>query len=59
MGGLTIVLTAVDGSLAAAWQRWCGDLRCVEVHQGSIFDVACDALVSWTNCRVFSVTVER
>jgi O-acetyl-ADP-ribose deacetylase (regulator of RNase III) len=46
---LKIVLTAVDGSLAAAWQRWCGDLRCVEVHQGSIFDVACDGVVSPAN----------
>jgi O-acetyl-ADP-ribose deacetylase (regulator of RNase III) len=46
---LKIVLTAVDGPLAAAWQRWCGDLRCVEVHRGSIFDVACDAVVSPAN----------
>lgn len=49
MNGLTIVLTAVDGPLSAAWQRWCGDLRCVEIHQGSIFDVACDAVVSPAN----------
>lgn len=49
MDGLKVVLTAVDGPLAAAWQRWCGDLRCVEVHQGSIFDVACDAVVSPAN----------
>jgi O-acetyl-ADP-ribose deacetylase (regulator of RNase III) len=47
--GLTIILTAVDGSLAAAWQRWCGDLRCVEIHCGSIFDVVCDAVVSPAN----------
>jgi O-acetyl-ADP-ribose deacetylase (regulator of RNase III) len=46
---LKIVLTAVDGPLAAAWQRWCGDLRCVEVHEGSIFDAACDAVVSPAN----------
>jgi O-acetyl-ADP-ribose deacetylase (regulator of RNase III) len=46
---LKIVLTAVDGPLAAAWQRWCGDLRCVEVYQGSIFAVACDAVVSPAN----------
>ncbi|MEZ6141085.1 MAG: macro domain-containing protein [Zavarzinella sp.] len=46
---LSIVLTAVDQPLAAAWQRWCGDLRCVEVHHGSIFDVACDAVVSPAN----------
>jgi O-acetyl-ADP-ribose deacetylase (regulator of RNase III) len=46
---LKIVLTAVDVPLAEAWQRWCGDLRCVEVHQGSIFDAACDAVVSPAN----------
>ncbi len=49
MDGLTIVLTAIDEPLAAAWRRWCGDLRCVEVHRGSIFDVACDAVVSPAN----------
>ncbi len=32
-----------------AWQRSCGDLRCVEVHQGSIFDTACDTVVSPAN----------
>ena len=47
--GLKIVLAAVDGPLAAAWRCSCGDLRCVEVHRGSIFDVACDALVSPAN----------
>jgi O-acetyl-ADP-ribose deacetylase (regulator of RNase III) len=46
---LQIVLTAIDTPLAAAWQRWCADLRCVEVHQGSIFDAACDAVVSPAN----------
>src|SRR4051812_19409024 len=40
-----IVLTAVDVPLAEAWRRWCGDLGCVEVHHGSIFDVASDAVV--------------
>ena len=49
MESLKIVLVAVDGPLTAAWQRSCGDLRCVEVHQGSIFDAACDAVVSPAN----------
>lgn len=49
MEDLGIVLTALDGPLATAWQRWCGDLRGVEVHHGSIFDVACDAVVSPAN----------
>jgi len=46
---LQIGLAAVDGPLTAAWQRWCGDLRCVEVHQGSIFETTCDAVVSPAN----------
>lgn len=49
MDNLKIVLTAVDEPLAAAWQRWCGDLRCVAVHRGSIFEAACDAVVSPAN----------
>lgn len=49
MDRLQIVLTAVDDSLAVAWQRSCGDLRCVEVHRGSIFDTGCDAVVSPAN----------
>lgn len=49
MHDLQIILTAVDRQLADAWQRWCGDLRCVKVHCGSIFDAACDAVVSPAN----------
>ncbi len=49
MDALEIVLTAVDEQLAAAWDRACGDLRCVEVHRGSVLDVACDAVVSPAN----------
>lgn len=46
---MNIVLTSVDKGLADAWQRFCGDLDYVTVHHGSIFDVACDALVSPAN----------
>jgi O-acetyl-ADP-ribose deacetylase (regulator of RNase III) len=49
MDTLRIILTAVDQPLAAAWQRSCGDLRFVEIHQGSILDVTCDAVVSPAN----------
>ncbi|MGL4555809.1 MAG: hypothetical protein ACRC33_31965, partial [Gemmataceae bacterium] len=49
MENLKIILTAVDAPLAAAWRRWCGDLGCVELHHGSIFDVTCDAVVSPAN----------
>ncbi len=49
MADLTVVLTAVDGRLAAAWERWCGDLGCVEVRPGSALDAGCDAAVSPAN----------
>jgi O-acetyl-ADP-ribose deacetylase (regulator of RNase III) len=43
------VLTAVDAPRAAAWQRFCGDLACVTIHDGSILDVQADAVVSPAN----------
>jgi hypothetical protein len=46
---MRIILTAVDRELAGAWRRCCGDVEGVEVQEGSIFDVHCDALVSPAN----------
>jgi O-acetyl-ADP-ribose deacetylase (regulator of RNase III) len=46
---MKLVLTAVEKSLADAWQKFCGDLDFVTVHQGSILDVECDAVVSPAN----------
>ena len=46
---LRLVLAAVEPPLAAAWERFCGDLEFVTVHRGSILDVACDAVVSPAN----------
>lgn len=46
---MKIILTAVDNSLAKAWEEFCGDLNFVEIHQGSILDVECDAVVSPAN----------
>jgi len=46
---LQIVLAAPDAALALAWEAACGDLPGVTVHRGSIFDVACDAVVSPAN----------
>ena len=46
---MRIILTAVDQPLADAWRRFCGDIQQVTVHQGSIFEVHCDALVSPAN----------
>jgi O-acetyl-ADP-ribose deacetylase (regulator of RNase III) len=49
MTDFRINLTAVDPQLADAWQRFCGDLRFVSVHRGSILGVDCDAVVSPAN----------
>jgi O-acetyl-ADP-ribose deacetylase (regulator of RNase III) len=46
---MNIVLTSVDGALAAAWEAHCGDLDLVSVRRESIFDVASDAVVSPAN----------
>lgn len=46
---MKIILTAVENSLAKAWREFCGDLDFVEIHQGSILDVECDAVVSPSN----------
>lgn len=46
---MNIVLCAVEPSLAVAWRRFCGDLPSVTVHEGSILDVPCDAVISPAN----------
>ena len=46
---LKIHLIALDDDLTRAWQDHCGDLPFVEVFQGNIFDVTCDAVVSPAN----------
>ncbi len=46
---MKLILTAVEEPLAAAWERHCGELDCVEVVRGSILDVECDAVVSPAN----------
>ena len=46
---MQIILTALDSALVNAWRTFCGDLACVTVHQGSILDVPCDAVVSPAN----------
>lgn len=49
MSGPRVVLAAQDDALADAWARACGDVPGVTVHQGSILDVSCDAVVSPAN----------
>lgn len=46
---MKIILTAVDQPLAQAWRRFCSGIEGVSIHEGSIFDVPCDALVSPAN----------
>jgi len=46
---MKLILTAVEKSLADAWQKFCGDLDFVSVHHGSILDLECDAVVSPAN----------
>jgi O-acetyl-ADP-ribose deacetylase (regulator of RNase III) len=46
---MNITLTAIDTGLHGAWRQFCGDVEGVHVHQGSILDVACDAVVSPAN----------
>jgi O-acetyl-ADP-ribose deacetylase (regulator of RNase III) len=46
---MKLILTAVEKSLADAWEKFCGDLDFVTLHQGSILDVDCDAVVSPAN----------
>jgi O-acetyl-ADP-ribose deacetylase (regulator of RNase III) len=46
---MKIILTAIDARLAAAWLKFCGDIDCVAVHQGSVLDIQCDAVVSPAN----------
>lgn len=46
---MKIILAAVEPPLAKAWRDACGDLDFVTVHQGSILDLKCDAVVSPAN----------
>ena len=46
---LRIVLTATDPRLAGAWRRHCARLDAVELHEGSILEADCDAVVSPAN----------
>ena len=46
---MEVILSAVDKELVDAWQSICSGLDCVSIHQGSIFEVPCDAVVSPAN----------
>lgn len=46
---MKIILSANRGELADAWRHFCGDLECVVIHQGSIIQLSCDAVISPAN----------
>lgn len=46
---MELILTAVSYDLAQAWRRFCAEYPMVQLHEGSILDVACDAAVSPAN----------
>jgi len=46
---MEIILTAMEGVLAEAWQKHCGDLEMVHLHEGSILELQCDSVVSPAN----------
>ena len=46
---MKIILSAVEGPLADAWQEHCGDISNVFIHRGSILDLEVDAIVSPAN----------
>jgi O-acetyl-ADP-ribose deacetylase (regulator of RNase III) len=46
---MNIILAATDKSLAEAWRRFCSDLPDVKIHEGSILEAKCDAVVSPAN----------
>ncbi len=46
---MNVILTATHHSLLAAWQKHCGALEGVVIHDGSILEAGCDAVVSPAN----------
>lgn len=46
---IELILTSISPDLTDAWRRFCGEYAGVQVHEGSILDVSCDAVVSPAN----------
>lgn len=46
---MELILTSVAEDLTVAWRRFCAPLPGVRIHEGSILDVSCDAVVSPAN----------
>lgn len=46
---MKVILTAIEDSLADAWEGFCSDVESVTIYRGSILQVSCDAVVSPAN----------
>ena len=46
---MNIILASREPRLTAAWSKYCSDLDFVAIHEGSILDLVCDAVVSPSN----------
>lgn len=46
---MKIILCSVEDELTRGWEQTCGDLDFVEIYEGSILKVQCDAIVSPAN----------
>jgi O-acetyl-ADP-ribose deacetylase (regulator of RNase III) len=50
---MKIILSDINPAITDAYERFCGDLKIVEVNEGSILDLPCDAVVSPANSYGF------
>ena len=50
---MKIILSDINPAIAGAYEKFCGDLKIVEVNEGSILDLSCDAVVSPANSYGF------
>ncbi len=46
---MKIILASPEASLLQAWKKYCSRFPEISFHEGSVFDVECDALVSPAN----------
>ena len=50
---MKIILSDINPAITDAYEKFCGDLKIVEVNEGSILDLSCDAVVSPANSYGF------
>ena len=54
---MRIILSAIDGLLADAWETCCGEFDLVEIHRGNILNLRVDAVVSPAKTSVPDVII--